>query len=118
MTGSRKPKKLTAKEALARNEVLERENTMLRLDIRQRRIDLLENLWTLEEVFSQFLDQAASIREAKTWYKEYQDKMEELHKSGKSGIRSELVKSMAEINIYLDGLPDFSEYIDELDAKS
>ncbi len=66
-----KTKKPTAKEALARLDVLERQNTMLRLDIRERTKNFLTQMQMFEGIFRTVLDQAATVGEAKRWYAEW-----------------------------------------------
>jgi hypothetical protein len=69
--GMRKPQKPTAKEALAKLEKLELENAMLRLDIRERTKNFLTQMQMFEGIYNAVLDQAATVGEAKRWYKEW-----------------------------------------------
>ena len=66
-----KPKKPTAKEALARLDVLETQNAMLKLDIRERTKNFLTQMQMFEGIFMAVLDQAATVGEARRWYAEW-----------------------------------------------
>ena len=71
MRGMIKPKKPTAKEALARLDVLETQNAMLKLDIRERTKNFLTQMQMFEGIFMAVLDQAANVGEARRWYAEW-----------------------------------------------
>jgi len=71
MQGKRKPKKLTAKQCLERNEQLERENMMLKIDIRERTINFLTQMQVFEGIMRATLESAGTIGEAKRWYDEW-----------------------------------------------
>jgi hypothetical protein len=71
IAGMRKPQKPTAKEALARLEILETQNAMLKLDIRERTKNFLTQMQIFEGIFNAVLDQAATVGEARRWYSEW-----------------------------------------------
>jgi hypothetical protein len=68
MNGFKKSKKLTAKQLQERNDVLESENMMLKLDIRQRTADFMTQLQIFEGIMTSSLEQASTIGEARRWY--------------------------------------------------
>ena len=113
MNGARRKPKPTAKEALARNEFLELENTMLKLDIRNRTIALLDNLWTYESIVEQILDQCGTIGEARKWFKDFKDVLNKLDMTDVDH-QAKLREAMSKIGIHLDGLPAHGEFVDKL----
>ena len=113
MNGIRQQPKLTAKQALARNNILECQNTMLKLDIRNRTISLLDNLWTYESIMEQILDQCGTINEARRWFKDFKDVLNRLDMTDVNH-QANLRVEMGKIGIHLDGLPAHGEYVDKL----
>lgn len=109
----RKQPKPTAKQALARLEKLELENAMLKLDIRNRTIALLDSLWTYESIMEQTLDQCGTIGEARKWFKDFKDVLNKLDMTDVDH-QAQLRVEMSKIGIHLDGLPDHGEYVDKL----
>jgi hypothetical protein len=113
MNGQRKQPKPTAKQALERLAVLEYQNAMLKLDIRQRTIALLDNLWTYESIMEQILDQCGTINEARRWFADFKTVLNDLDMAD-INHQSKLRDKMAGIGIYLDGLPNHGDFVDEL----
>ena len=113
MNGTRQQPKPTAKQALARNSILEYQNAMLKLDIRNRTIALLDNLWTYESIMEQILDQCGTINEARKWFKDFKEVLNKLDMTDVNH-QDNLRVEMSKIGIHLDGLPDHGEYVDNL----
>jgi hypothetical protein len=113
MNGFRPAKKLTAKELQKRNDYLELVNAKLTLDIRNRTIALLDNLWTYESVIDQLSEQAGTISEFRRWFQDFKDALNRVPMDAvnhKELLREELAK----IDIHLADAPDHGAMIDHL----
>ena len=107
-------KKPTAKQAIADASRLTLENAMLKLDIRQRTIALLDNLWSYETVMDQILEQAATIGEARRWYTEFKEAVNQVPMSA-TNHKELLREELAKIDIFItDEIPDHGDMIDKL----
>lgn len=71
LNGVRLPKKMTAKEYQRRNAFLELQNATLKLDIRERTANMLTQMQVFEGIFMAAIESAATIGEARRWYKEW-----------------------------------------------
>ncbi len=71
LKGTRKPKKLTAKQLEAENNRLELQNAMLKLEIRERTANMLTQMQIFEGIWVSVLESAATVGEARRWYKEW-----------------------------------------------
>jgi len=65
------PKKPTKREMQKRSEQLEVMNLELKLTLENAQASFMENIYVLEELFSQMLEQAATIHEARRWFRDY-----------------------------------------------
>jgi hypothetical protein len=64
-------KKLTNKQYQERNAFLELQNATLKLDIRERTANMLTQMQVFEGIFMSAIESAATIGEARRWYKEW-----------------------------------------------
>lgn len=112
MNGKRKPPKLTAKEALKRNEQLELQAAMLKLEIRKRTANFLTQLAVFEGIFNAVLEDAGTVGEARRWYKEWCDDVNGLNIQDDN--YNEQIQALLDKHGFEFSLPDHAEYVDKL----
>ena len=71
LKGTRKPKKLTAKQLEAENARLQLETAYIKLEIRERTANMLTQMQVFEGIFKSVLESAATVGEARRWYADW-----------------------------------------------
>lgn len=109
----RKTKKPSAKEALARLDKIELQNAMLKLDIRNRTIALMDSLWTYETIIHELAQQAGTIGEFRKWFAEFKDVINATPLDDPNH-KAILRENLAKMGVHLDDMPDNGQILDQL----
>ena len=94
-------KKPTAKQAISRAEELEMLNLQLKLTLEQAQASFMENIYVLEELFAQLLEQAGTIGEARQWYKDYKAALQGVPNDAPDH-RQAIIDALAEQGFHID----------------
>lgn len=87
-------------DCLARNDQLERQLLLLRLDIEARTIDFLDIMWTYQQMMQGIMEGASTMGEARRWYADYESAVNSVE-LGEGDVKQRMWDALAEKGFHI-----------------